>query len=793
VWSDALVTAEMRVGTEPTSRTPQEVLKQVLRPFGLEARRGPKGGWLVVEAPRPKPSPSPTPEATALPKYQESVEVVSAPPAAPPGPAPLVVQPRAVSALAGAGENVFRAVQALPGVSGTDEVDSRLAVRGGGPDQNLTVMDGVEVHNPYRILGLTSAFNPDLVESFELHAGAFDARHGDRLSSLLVVENRLGTTSERLRGQAALALTDTSLILEGKIPGGKTGSWLVAGRTTYYDLVAERFVDDELPSFADLQARLGLELSARDRLSILAVMSGESTRYAEASGGEDYHIDTDGENLVLSAALAHGLGDRGFLHTTVAYTRFKDGLDFEGRIESDARRSNSPGTVSRLTDVLFAREVEVEDLSLRAEADWRAAERTGLGAGLELHRMRPGWHFEVGDTRLDAQRNGTRLPYPSGLPGSGLPDALDSRFEYTRLGAFTQVDQAVGRLRLRLGLRLDRSTLNEEATWGPRLAATFPLGPRFSLHAAGGLYAQTPGYEKTFQADDFVDLAGGTGLRNEQAWQGVLGARFEPGSGVELKLDAFGRRFERLLVGRLETGAEQQARLSRYDFPPELQGEIPTAPLVTVHPENTGRGSAWGLDLSAARRATGASTRLTGWVAYTWSRAERDSWGVRYPFDYDRRHSGSLVAAFRASPRFELALTGRAASGFPYTPALATRVAEEPDAVDRDGDGDTSELVPALDLAGQPVFTLDYGDVSNRNQARMPAFLRLDARLTFRPRGPQGRLDLYLDLINLTGRENAGRINAIISRQPGSDRPAIVEDRVLGLPFLPSLGVRWRF
>lgn len=69
-------------------------------------------------------------------------------------------------------DNIFRALQTLPGIAATEEFGSRLAVQGGTPDQNLTIMDGVEIHNPYRLLGLTRAFNPETVEKFELSAGA---------------------------------------------------------------------------------------------------------------------------------------------------------------------------------------------------------------------------------------------------------------------------------------------------------------------------------------------------------------------------------------------------------------------------------------------------------------------------------------------------------------------------------------------------------------------------------------------------------------------------------------------
>ncbi len=119
-------------------------------------------------------------------RFEEKLDVVA--PAEPDeGPAEIPVRPIEVMAVAGSADNVFRALHTLPGVAATEEFGSRLAVRGGGPDENLTIMDGVEIHNPYRLFGLTSAFNPETVSSFELSSGAFPARYGDRLSSLLVV------------------------------------------------------------------------------------------------------------------------------------------------------------------------------------------------------------------------------------------------------------------------------------------------------------------------------------------------------------------------------------------------------------------------------------------------------------------------------------------------------------------------------------------------------------------------------------------------------------------------------
>ena len=184
--------------------------------------------------------------------FAETVEVVSAE-ALPERPSATPIQAEEVFQVAGSFDNIFRTLDALPGVASTGDFGSRLAVRGGTPDQNLTIMDGVEVHNPYRLFGLVSAFNPETVDRFELTAGGFGAAYGDRLSSLLIVDNRPGETD--LGGSSSTSVTDANVVLEGAAPGN--GSWLVSGRRTYYDLVAGIVTDQNLPSFADLQLQAG--------------------------------------------------------------------------------------------------------------------------------------------------------------------------------------------------------------------------------------------------------------------------------------------------------------------------------------------------------------------------------------------------------------------------------------------------------------------------------------------------------------------------------------------------------
>jgi hypothetical protein len=104
-------------------------------------------------------------------------------------------------------------------------------------------------------------------------------------------------------------------------------------------------------------------------------------------------------------------------------------------------------------------------------------------------------------------------------------------------------------------------------------------------------------------------------------------------------------------------------------------------------------------------------------------------------------------------------------------------------------------LVPALDAEGRYVYETDSGDLANMKAARLPAFLRLDLRLSWKPRGDAGRWLFYLDVINATNRENAGQIEPRLDYDPASalDQPRLQLEPSAAIPFLPSLGVRFRF
>ena len=717
--------------------------------------------------------------------YEENVDVI-AERLAPESPATLPIETRSVMAAAGSGDNIFHVLQTMPGVAATEEFGSRLSVRGGAPDENLTVMDGVEIHNPYRLFGLTSAFNPETVRRFELTAGGFNAAYGDRLSSLLIVENRAGDASKAFKGSAALSLTDGNVVAEGRLPTKMKGSWVATARRTYYDLIANRIVDAKLPAFMDVQAKAVFEAWRGHRTSVSTMLSREDTDAAfdGSTPGEEGAILAKTRNDLVSARDEWQIGARATATTTAAWYKNADQLTFDGTFRPESRRSNWSGDLaSPLTNIYFSRDISIRDVSLREDVSVAVHSAHLLRAGFEVHRLRTSLDWTAEYDRTLVLGNGSSV-----RGGAGLPSSLSSLAPAARTGAWLQDRISLSdRVAIEPGVRLDYSSLNDHLSVSPRFTATVAVAPKTRVKASGGLFVQTPGWEKLLQSDYFVDISadGHLNLANERAWHAVTSIEREVGRTVLVRLEGYFKRYDRLIVGRLETDAERAVRLAQYDFPSSLQWSVPTEPIITSTPTNEGVGQSYGFDIFASRTLAPGRRGLSGWASYTFGIANRTAYGRTYPFEYDRRHSLSLVGTYRFGPKFDIATTIRVASGFPRTPAVGVRVAAAEDLRGR--------LVPAYDEHGLLVYQVYGGGIGLLNTERLPIFARVDMRATFRPAGAAGRWELYLDIINVLNRKNVGNIQNHLEADATSDRPRLVETASRSIPMLPSFGMRLRF
>ena len=173
--------------------------------------------------------------------------------------------------------DLFRALQMLPSVSTGSDFSSALYVRGGSPDQNLILLDGITVYNPYHFGGIFSTFNTDAIKEAEFIAGGFPAEYGGRMSSVLDIKNREGN-SEEFHGSGNISLLSSKLLLEGPIP---RGSFMISGRRTYFDaiweaiktgyntMVGEAAIPFSFPYyFYDMQGKINIDINDQHRTTL---------------------------------------------------------------------------------------------------------------------------------------------------------------------------------------------------------------------------------------------------------------------------------------------------------------------------------------------------------------------------------------------------------------------------------------------------------------------------------------------------------------------------------------------
>lgn len=796
IYSTDLVRPGMKVRDEPRADEPRRVLDEVLSPHGLVASPGPEALLVVVKKAPSNGARGGSGKALQL-GFEDRYDVPGILSREEEGPGSLRFASRDVLGTPGAIDNIFRALQVMPGITGAGLFDTRLSVRGGAPDQNLTVMDGVEIHNPFRLFGAVAGFNPETVGRFELMAGAFPAQYGDRLSSLLVVETRDGRGDERLAGMASASVTDASAVLEGRLPGPGNGSWLFAGRRTYYDLVAERILSDGLPSFNDLQLKLAWRGGSGQRLALTAWRSRESADADWSDPADKVVLASTGANDLLALNFSAPIGSRALLRGVASAYRFDETLDFDllgrsdTRVSFDRRQAERGDGNDQLLALGMSRNVGVRDLALRQELDVELSPRHRIEIGAELHRLETRWRQVLPGDRSAEAANGSSM-----LFGAGLPALVDSSSEGTRSAAFLQHRGRFGeRLHLSSGLRLERGAAGSSPTLSPRLLAGVDIGGAGHLRLGAGLHVQSLGYEKLMHSDYFLDLSEEhtKGLADERALHLLLGWERGFGAGFHASIEGYYRDFRNLAVGRLETEAERGARLARYDYPAELAWGLPVDPVITSVPEGGAQGRAYGA-LATLSLDARPGRRFNGWVAYAWGRAERTAYGRSYPFDYDRPHALTGLAFYRFSPKLELGVVGRVASGRPTTPPRGVLVLGAPDALDRDRDGNRDELLPARDESNRLIYVADPGGATTLNTSRLPTYVRFDVRLSFSPGGPQGRWLFYAEALNATNHENAASYDWDIRLAPGALRPHIeVSAGQDGFPILPTVGVRLRF
>ncbi|GBE27517.1 TonB-dependent Receptor Plug Domain protein [bacterium BMS3Bbin03] len=184
--------------------------------------------------------------------------------------------------------DIFRSLQMLPSVKSSGDYNAALYVRGSNPSENLTLLDGITIYNPYHLFGLFSTFNTDAVKEVNFQVGGFPVRYGNRNSSILRVITKDGNR-KFFDAEGDISLLSSKILIEGPLPHG---SFSLAGRRTYFDQIMKLFKVDFPYYFYDFQGKVNVDVSQNHTLTFMGFFGNDALKPSveEGSGDEfDFH------------------------------------------------------------------------------------------------------------------------------------------------------------------------------------------------------------------------------------------------------------------------------------------------------------------------------------------------------------------------------------------------------------------------------------------------------------------------------------------------------------------------
>lgn len=516
----------------------------------------------------------------------------------------------------------LRAVELLPGVGRPPFSSGALIVRGSAPGDSQAQLEGLPLPLLYHFGGLTSVIHPRLLDRIDFYPGNFGARFGRRTGGILDVTLR-DPKSDGLHGVVDVNVIDASVLLEGPI--GERGSFAVAGRRSYIDLVLESVVPDDsdvgivaAPVYWDYQGIINYRLTERDKLRVMAYGSRDTLRLLFQDPAPNDPVFRGNFGLRTEFHRLHSSWSHRYSDTLQQRIDFAIGL-----VELDVEIGDDIGF--DLSSIEFLG---------RAEWNWRLARTVKLTGGLDIQAQPANYYY--------------RGPQPTqneGDPGSGISgrDPVSTQPLVLGEGNVLLYEPAVylttdlrplDPLQVLIGLRLDWFGAIRSWAFDPRAVVRYELTKKTTLKAGVGSFSQPPVIQEA--SEDF----GNPELQPIRS--------LHVSSGVEHK---FNRTYN--------VGAEVFYKYL-WDRAVGTQGSV--APYFI----NDGIGNIYGFELLAKAEPVG---RFFGFLSYTLSRSERrdraEEWRL---FDFDQTHIFTLSGVYKLGKGWETGATFRLISGNPFTP-----------------------------------------------------------------------------------------------------------------------------
>lgn len=633
--------------------------------------------------------------------------------------------------------DVLKALQLLPGVQSGTEGTSGMYVRGGSPDQNLILLDGVPVYNVSHLFGFFSVFNDDAINHVELLKGGFPARYGGRLSSVLNISMKEGNQNE-FHGEGSVGLIASKLSLEGPIMKGKS-SYIISARRTYADLVTRPIVKRKTKGgllgyyFYDFNAKINYRFSDKDRIYLSAYSGNDKfynkSKYAISLNNETYQNQSDygfdWGNVTAVLRWNHVFSPKLFSNASITYGSYDFTLSSESK-EHQLDENKNVATNFFLNQYVSG----IDDLAAKIDLEFQpnSTHAMRFGANLTHHRFSPG------ATSLRSKQEIDTVLGPGTLMAIETQVYLEDEFKFGY------------RLKSNLGIHFSNFMVEgkQYSSVQPRFSSRYLINSKLSLKASYATMAQ------------FVHLLTNSGvglptdlwvpatanIKPQTSWQAALGGAYEFSKGYEFSVEAYYKEMEGVI--EYKEGANFLEPVKNWETKVEV-----------------GKGNSYGTEFFLQKR----EGRLNGWLGYTlaWSNREFENInsGNPYPFRYDVRHDLSIVGSYKVNDHFELG------SVFVYRSGTAT-------------------TLPVATYYIHGETQVDY--YGGRNAYRMPSYHRLDLSATWRKDKKWGERAWVVSVYNMYNKRNPFFIGLSLTPENGRQFTQISI-----FTFMPSVSYQFKF
>ena len=601
-------------------------------------------------------------------------------------------------------KDVFKALQLLPGVQKGNEGSSGLYVRGGGPDQNLIILDDATVYNANHLFGFFSLFNGDALKSIELIKGGFPARYGGRLSSVVDMNMKDGNR-EKLSGEGGIGVISSRLTLEGPVIKNKS-SFLISGRRTYLDALMRPFMNKANGTFGyyfyDLNAKINYEFDKKNRLYLSGYFGRDKFHFTESydlsSSSSRFKAGLFWENATATFRWNHVFSNKLFSNASLIFSNY--GLNiYEEEKYDDSRFSLDYSS-------------GIRDLGLKYDFAFYPNTNHTIRYGLQST-----WHrFKPSAVVLEITSTDDFVSEISSI--HTLENSL-----------YIEDEWKWNRWRGNIGIRAYDFIADSchYISPEPRFAAGFMLTELSSIKASWTMMNQSVHLLSNTGMGLPTDLwvPSTKNLRPQRAWQAALGYARDLPKGLALTIEGYYKKSDDVI------GYREGASFLMINDPTDAN-QFSWEENITV-----GQSWSYGGEFLLQKKIG----KWTGWVGYTlsWTQLQFDELnsGKKFYAKYDRRHDISIVNMYKINDVFTLSCVWVFSSGN----ALNLPV-------------ETYDAVPDYTTEGTDMYqfyTYYYGP---KNSYRLKPYHRLDISLQHHQKREKSVHTWEVGLYNAYNRHN---------------------------------------